>query len=152
MYKIINVNEYENGLEQAIKYIHSIWGNKNNFPFYNDTIRNSSLPGKPLPRFYLMLDGGKIIGCYALLINDLISRQDLFPWLGCVFIEKVYRGKQLGSKLLEHGREEAKKFGYKTLYLTTDHDGYYEKYGWQRIEDGYEFDGDSTRIYKLNLY
>lgn len=34
----------------------------------------------------------------------------------------------------------------------TDHDGYYEKYGWQRIEDGIDlFTGQASRIYKMNL-
>lgn len=151
MYEIINVNDHQNGLDEAVKYIHSIWGNSANLPFYRDAISHSSLLGKPLPRFYLMLDEEKIIGCYALLTNDLISRQDLWPWFACVFIDKNYRGSQLGYELMKNGIAEARKLGYKTLYLTTDHDGYYEKYGWIRMEDGYEFNGDCTRIYKMEI-
>ncbi|MCF7793355.1 MAG: GNAT family N-acetyltransferase [Candidatus Cloacimonetes bacterium] len=151
MYKIINVKEYEKGISEAVKYIHGIWGNESNFPFYEDAIQNSSLPGKPLPRFYLMLDEEKIIGCYALLTNDLISRQDLWPWLGCLFIDKDYRGNQLGSTLMDHGKNVAKKLGYKTIYLTTDHDGYYEKYGWTRIEDGFDLSAERSRIYKMDI-
>ena len=151
MYDIVNVINFSRGIETAIKYIHNIWGNKSNYPFYYDAIMHSSEEGKPLPRFYLMLDGEKRIGCYALLTNDLISRQDLYPWFGCVFIEKDYRGKQLGFELMKHGAKEAKQLGYSILYLTTDHDGYYEKYGWIRIEDGFEFNGDRTRIYKMDI-
>ena len=43
--------------------------------------------------------------------------------------------------------KEAALAGFSTLYLTTDHDGYYEKYGWTRIEDGYDRDGEPCRIY-----
>ena len=102
MVEIINAKKCKNRIEEAVKYIHGIWGNKSNFLFYKDAIKNSSLPGKPLPRFYLMLEKEKIIGCYALLTNDLISRQDLWPWLGCLFVEKEYRGNQLGFMLMEH--------------------------------------------------
>ncbi len=79
MPEIINVKDYSGGLDKAVDYIHGVWGNENKQRFYYDAIANSSLEGKPLPRFYLLLDNDKIIGCYALLTNDLISRQDLFP-------------------------------------------------------------------------
>jgi GNAT superfamily N-acetyltransferase len=148
MYSIINVKDYPGGLEKAVSYIHSKWGKPENYPFYLDAITHSSESGKPLPRFYLLLKQEEIAGCYALLTNDLISRQDLYPWLGCLFIEKTERGQQLGNLLMQHGIAEAGKLGFATVYLTTDHDGYYEKYGWQRIEDGYDFWGNSTRIYQ----
>ena len=90
-------------------------------------------------------------GCCALLTNDLISRQDLWPWLACLYVEPDYRGRALGATLLEHGATEAKRMGYGTLYLTTDHDGYYEKYGWSRMEDGYNLFGERSHIYWLEL-
>ncbi len=148
MYSIINVKDFAGGLDIAVQYIHSKWGSKENYSFYYDAIAHSSEEGKSLPRFYLLIKEGAIAGCYALLTNDLISRQDLYPWLGCLFIEKSERGQQLGNYLMEHGITEAGKLGYEKVYLTTDHDGYYEKYGWQRIEDGFDFYGQSTRIYQ----
>ncbi len=150
MYTIINAKDYPNGLETAVQYIHSKWGRPENYPFYYDAINHSSEQDKPLPRFYLMLKETEIVGCYALLTNDLISRQDLYPWLGCLFIEATERGNQLGNYLMQHGIAEAKRLGFKKVYLTTDHDGYYEKYGWQRMEDGYDFWGNSTRIYQIS--
>lgn len=151
MYTIINVKDYSYGIKSAIDYIHSKWGRAENYSFYYDAIVHSSEAGKPLPRFYLLLKAETIVGCYALLTNDLISRQDLYPWLGCLYIETSERGNQLGNYLMLHGISEARALGYQTLYLTSDHDGYYEKYGWQRIEDGFDFWGNSSRIYKTNL-
>ena len=60
------------------------------------------------------------------------------------------RGQSLGALLLEHGISEARSLGYKKVYLTTDHTGYYEKYGWQSIEDGYDFSGNISPIYEIN--
>ncbi|HAW70392.1 MAG TPA: GNAT family N-acetyltransferase, partial [Firmicutes bacterium] len=48
--------------------------------------------------------------------------------------------------------KEARNIGFSVIYLTTDHDGYYEKYGWQRIEDGVDlFSGQPSRIYAKQL-
>ena len=151
MLDIINVKQFSGGIEKAIKYIHGIWGNDENYMFYHDAIVHSSDSEKMLPKFYLLLKGKEIIGCYGLIINDFISRHDLYPWLACLYIEERERGKELGKLLLEHGEKEAIRCEFSTLYLTTDHDGYYEKYGWQRIEDGYDLKGARSRIYKSVL-
>lgn len=151
MLKIVNIKDYEGGLEEAISYYHSKWGTQNNFSFFKDAMINSSKRTDGLPRFYLLLKNEKIIGCCCLVTNDFISRHDLIPWLAGIYIEKNERGKQLGNLLMKHAEGDAKKIGYSQIFLTTDHDGYYEKYGWHRIEDGYELDGESTRIYKKDL-
>jgi GNAT superfamily N-acetyltransferase len=146
--KIINVWDYSAGMDAAVKYIHGLWGNAANYNFYYDAISHSSNTGQGLPRFYLLMDEDIIAGCYALLTNDLVSRQDLVPWLGCLYVEPAYRGRQLGEVLLNNGIEEAKRMGYKAVYLTTDHDGYYERYGWERIEDAYNLFGEQGRVYR----
>ena len=94
-----------------------------------------------------MMRDDKIIGSYGLIVNDFISRQDLWPWLCAVYIEENERGKALGSRLLEHGRMEAAKLGFPKIYLCTDHVGFYEKYGWQYIGQGYRLRGEDIRIY-----
>lgn len=147
METIINVREYKPGIEAAARYFHSQWGRPENFAFYLDSIANSSPDPLSLPRFYLMLEQGLVIGCYALLTNDLISRQDLLPWLACLYVEPGCRGRELGSRLLAHGVDEARRMGHSRVYLTTDHDGYYEKYGWTRMEEGYNLFGERGRIY-----
>lgn len=143
---IVNVRDYHGGLEQAARYFHAAWSGIH-LRFYLDALRHSSREGMPLPRFYLLLDSGKAIGCYGLVTNDFISRHDLYPWFAALYVDPRERGRSLGSKLLDHGLNEAARAGFETLYLTTDHDGYYEKYGWTRMEDGFERDGSPARIY-----
>lgn len=145
------MKDYSNGLDKAIKYYHSKWGGPNNYNFFYDAIFHSSNNKKGLPRFYLLMKEEKIIGCCGLIINDFISRHDLYPWLCGIFIEESERGQALGNMLMEYAEAEAKKAGYENIYLTTAHNGYYEKYGWKRIEDGYEASGEPIRIYTKNL-
>jgi len=152
MMQIVNVKDYSRGLDKATEYIHGVWGNENNYSFYYDAIKNSSLPGKPLPQFYLLIKNDEIIGCVALITNDFISRHDLYPWLASLFIDPEHRGRGYANLLMEHVEQEAKEAGFENIYLTTDHDGYYERYGWKRMEDGIDlFTSKPTRIYTKKL-
>lgn len=150
MLDIVNVKNYAPGLEAAADYFHSAWSGIHK-AFYLDAIQHSSSGARPLPRFYLMLKEQQPIGCYGLVTNDFISRHDLSPWFAALYIDPSERGQALGSHLLQHAAEETARLGFATLYLTTDHDGYYEKYGWERMQDGYERDGAPARIYALHL-
>jgi len=143
---IISVREHQEYLDRAIDYFSSKWGINRNI--YQDCISNSLNTESPLPRWYLMMKGDKIIGSYGLIVNDFISRQDLWPWLCAVYIEENERGQALSSRLLEHGLRESAKLGFSAVYLCTDHMGFYEKYGWQYIGQGYGVSGEATRIYK----
>jgi N-acetylglutamate synthase-like GNAT family acetyltransferase len=101
-----------------------------------------------IPRFYVAVEDEKIIGTYALIRNDLNSRQDLHPWLACLYVDPAYRGKAIGSKLLEHAISETARKGYPRLYLTTDLEGYYEKYGWSHVSVAYGLSGGSVKVYE----
>lgn len=151
MPEFINMLDYSGGIDEAIAYYHSKWGRDGNYKFFENAIVNSSKGDSGLPRFYVLVEGGKIIGCCGLVTNDLISRHDLMPWLVGVYIEESERGRSLGNYMMEQAEFEAKRTGFKRLFLTTDLDGYYEKYCWTRMEDGYDPAGGPARIYYKDL-
>lgn len=144
--QIRGIRENPEYLERGIDYFALNWSIDRRI--YKDCISNSITTNSPLPRWYLMLKGDEIIGSYGLITNDFISRQDLFPWFCALYIEENERGKQLGAKLLEHGRIEAANLGYEKLYLCTSHNGYYEKYSWKHIADGFHPWGSESKIYE----
>jgi GNAT superfamily N-acetyltransferase len=148
---IESINKNSKLLEKGIEYFWKQWGNTSNFNFYKDCIENSIYDDKSLPKFYLMLDEGKIIGSYALLINDLISRQDLFPWFACLFVDENYRNRGLANKLIKHSIDESRKGGFGTIYLSTELNDFYEKKGWEYYSKGYTAFGDSIKIYSKKL-
>jgi GNAT superfamily N-acetyltransferase len=145
--RIIGIREHPGYLEPGIDYFAAKWGIGR--IVYEDCIMHSLATPNPLPRWYLMLAGDMIIGSYGLITNDFISRQDLYPWLCALFVEPAWRGRQLGAELLEHGRIEAARLGFGRLYLSTDHLGYYEKYGWDFLAYGYNPAGEPERIYTI---
>jgi len=112
------------------------------------TYTNGSLG---LPRFYVAEVNGKLVGCYALLINDINSRQDLFPWFAYLYVLPVYRGKGIASKLLQHGINTAKQLNFNSLNLETNLEGLYEKYGFVPIGETSDPFGEKAKIYKKLL-
>lgn len=149
MLKIYNAKEFPNGIEEVIKYIHAVWGSEENFEFYKDAIIHSSVEEGVIPEFYVLTKNSQIIGCVYLIRMDFVSRQDLYPWLAGLYINEDERRNGYANILMKHVEKRCKEAGYGNLYLTTDHDGYYERYDWIRIEDGIDlFSGKPTRIYK----
>jgi len=145
--EFVNFLDYAGGWQVAVDYYYSKWGGAFDRKFLEDAVEHSVTGGIGLPRFYLMLRGEKILGCGALVTNDLISRHDLWPWLAGLYVEEEERGQRLGAAMQDHLCGVARRMDYSKVYLTTDLDGYYEKNGWERMEDGYEFSGEATRIY-----
>ncbi|MGG5255138.1 GNAT family N-acetyltransferase, partial [Neobacillus sp. SM06] len=75
--EIVKLNDRPDLFDEAVDFFWLEWGNPENFRFYYDCMLNSCSTESDLPRFYIALFENKIVGSYALLRNDLISRQDL---------------------------------------------------------------------------
>jgi GNAT superfamily N-acetyltransferase len=146
--EIIELRDRNHLFEKAVQVFWKVWGSEDNYKFYEDCMIHSASTSETLPRFYVALEAGEIIGTYALLRNDINSRQDLCPWLACLFVEEKHRGQEIGALLLQHGLEEAAKKGYKKLYLTSDLEGFYEKYGWRNNGLAYGIGGGNIKIYE----
>lgn len=148
--QIISVREFPEYKDAAIQYFQSKWASENSMKVYEDSITHSITTESSLPIWYLMEDAGEIVGCAGLISNDFISRMDLWPWICAIYVEENYRGKSLGKELLLRAKADAKKSGFNKVFLCTDHIGYYEKYGFTYIGDGYHPWGSSSRIYESN--
>ena len=146
--EIIELSHRMNLLHDGITYFWSCWGNDSNYKFYKNCIENSLNNKNSLPKFYLALLGNEIIGSYALLINDIISRQDLMPWFACLFVNEEQRNKGIAEQLLQHGLTEAYKKGFEKLYLSTHLNTFYENKGWKHIANGYHVDDSEIKIYE----
>ncbi|WP_052143270.1 GNAT family N-acetyltransferase [Vibrio cholerae] len=151
MYKIYNFNNCQKGVVACTKYIHSKWGSQKNYSYFENAIINSSKREDSIPQFYVLINRDEIVGCFGLINNDFVSRHDLYPWFSSLFIEPEHRGKKLSKILFDYASEVVKSMGYSSLYLTTDHIGFYEKFDWVRIEDAYEPSGEITRVYRRTI-
>ncbi|WP_166242653.1 GNAT family N-acetyltransferase [Paenibacillus turpanensis] len=151
MIELFELNDKKKSLDELTAYVWSKWGTTSNFSFYQDCMLHSLTKSSDVPKFYFAADGEKVVGCFALLRSELVSRQDLTPWFACLFVEEEYRGHSLGAKFLQYAAEEAKKFGYEKLYLSTSLENYYEKYNWEYMADCNYFNGEKTKVYGKEL-
>lgn len=99
-------------------------------------------------QWYLALDGGRIAAGMGVIENDFHDRKDLAPNVCAVFTEPDCRCMGLAGKLLAFVSDDMKSRGISTLYLVTDHDSFYERYGWEYLcpvtQDG---DDKPSRMY-----
>ena len=148
--KIISVREFPQYKDNAILYFQKCW--KSVLPvIYEDCISHSVLSKNKLPQWYLLEKEGELIGCAGLVTNDFISRMDLYPWICAIFIEEKHRGNAYSTLLIEKAKKDAKEAGFDSVYLSTDHIGYYEKYGFDYIGQGYHPWGEESRIYEAKV-
>ena len=80
--------------------------------------------------------------------RDEIVAPELFPWIGFVFTFPKYRGNRLSEKLIDYAVELAKNLysESKNLYVSTDHVGLYEKYGFSFLKEADTVWGEKSRI------
>ena len=101
-----------------------------------------------VPQWYVAVEGDKIIGGLGVIENDFHDRKDLTPNVCAVYVEVEYRCQGIAGKLLNFVCEDMKNKGINTLYLVTNHTGFYERYGWKFLcmvqGDGEE---EMTRMY-----
>ncbi|BCQ46612.1 hypothetical protein ERHA55_41390 [Erwinia rhapontici] len=78
--------------ETIIDWQWRAFGSDNSRDFFASVI-DSSLHGADLPLTFVALDGDRPVGTVGLWRCDLISRQDLFPWLAALYVDESYRGR-----------------------------------------------------------
>lgn len=148
--KIISVREQPEYKDQIIAFLQKNWSEVSP-EIYSDCITHCIGSPNPLPQWYVLESGGQFIGCAGLITNDFISRMDLYPWLAALFIDEQFRGNSYAQLLIDKVMKDARSAGFSKLYLSTDHIGYYEKYGWLYIGDGFHPWDEQSRIYEFAL-
>ena len=135
MLKICNIKENQEYLREVAELTEKEWGSKINSEEEFEAKINKKISkfinnfNNPLYCKLLLLDDDILIGFISIFPTDGDERNDLSPWYATMYVKKEFRGKGY-SKILNNAiLEEAKKRGFKKLYLKTDLVNYYEKFG-----------------------
>lgn len=139
--------EYE---AQVVKWLWKEFGNEGNYKRYEMIIHHSMDPDN-LPQTFVAFEQGEAVATVGLWRCDLMSRQDLFPWLASLYVKPAYRGRGIGKRLQEFILEYCKKQNYPKVYLYTELINYYEKSGWEPLDYGWTEDMEKVRIYQYKL-
>jgi len=90
-------------------------------------------------------------GTIGLWRCDLISRQDLFPWLAALYVAPAARGQGLAGKLQRHVIDYARRAGFRELYLYSACRDFYERFGWRYIGEGLDYPATAVHLYRYDL-
>lgn len=114
---------------EAARWFHEKWG----IPLtaYEESMADCLRGASPVPQWYLALEGARIVGGMGVIENDFHDRKDLSPNVCAVYVEKDCRCRGIAGELLNLVCQDMKELGVGVLYLLTDHDSFYERYGWE---------------------
>lgn len=95
----------------------------------------------------MLVDGENLISFCTFADKDDIQPTELTPWIGWVYTFPHYRGHRYVGKLLSYAEALAKTDGINSIYISTNHNGLYEKYGYEFFEMMKDMHGEDSRVY-----
>ena len=145
--QIINLKYYPESMEEAAQWFADKWSVP--FELYLTSMAEALFTKNSIPSWYVAIDDGKIVAGLGVIDNDFHDRPDLTPNLCALYVEKEYRGQELGADLLYTVVDDLNQNDIEDIYLITDHDNYYERYGWEHIDMVKSLsDGKESKIYQ----
>lgn len=140
MLKIYNIKEKQEFLREVAILTQIEWGKETNSKEEFRGKINKKISkiidnfNNPLYCKLILLENNILVGFISIFPTDSEERKDLYPWYATMYIKKEFRGKGY-SKILNNAiLDEAKKRGFKKLYLKTNLTNYYEKFGATYLE------------------
>lgn len=134
---------------QVTDWLWQEFGDSLSREFFASIIEHSQTPGQ-LPLTYVLVEGEELLGTVGLWRCDLISRQDLFPWLAALYVKESARGQGLAGQLQRHVIEQAKAMGFQELHLYSACRDFYERFGWRYIGDGLDYPDKTVHLYRYS--
>lgn len=128
-YEIIKIRDNADMVERVSAWFHSKWGVPKDA--YLDSMNECVKNNAAVPQWYVAVSDNSIIGGLGVIENDFHDRVDLTPNVCAVFVESQCRSQGVAGALLNFVVDDMKSMGVDILYLLTDHDSFYERYGWQ---------------------
>lgn len=147
-YQIITLRHHPEWKDRMAVWFHEKWGAP--LEAYHDSM-DQSLAGVVCHQWYVAQEDGRILGGLGVIDNDFHLRKDLTPNVCAVYTEPDCRGQGIAGALLHHVCRDMADLGVQTLYLVTEHEAFYERYGWEYLCMVQEEGGEHmTRMYVHN--
>lgn len=139
------VRDWPEAKEEIAEWFHERWGVP--LEAYQKSISACLREEDSVPQWYVVVRGSKIIAGCGVIENDFHERKDLTPNVCAVYVDEEYRNQGIAGYLLQYVCKDMARMGFTTLYLLTDHTGFYERYGWEFYCEVPGSDGEMSRMY-----
>ena len=102
-------------------------------------------------RVIIAVENEKICGYCTVAKTDCIPDVYYTPYIGYMFVGEEYRGNRLSQKLIQYSMDYLKSIGFDKVYIVSDHENLYEKYGFEIIDCKTAPWGSVEKIYMQRL-
>lgn len=99
----------------------------------------------------MLVEGDRLIAFCTFAPLDEIQPTNLSPWIGFLYTFPEYRGHRYSGMLLDYAESIATVMGREYIYISTNHVGLYEKYGYEFYKMEKDIHGGDSRIYRKAL-
>lgn len=130
--KIYSLRENQKYLNEVMELCIKEWGSQESKENIESKIKekaNKFLNYESTVYDTLILVDKELIGFISLCKTDGEEYQNLTPWYATMYVKEEYRGKGYSKVLNEAILNYANEKGFKKIYLKTDLNDYYEKFG-----------------------
>ncbi len=135
MLKIYNLMDKPEYIEEVATLTQKEWGN---ISYSKEKVKEKISTkiskikanfNNPLYCKLILLKDNGLVGFISIFPSDGDECLDLEPWYSTMFVKSCYRNKGYSKILNDAILFEAKKRGFKNIYLKTNLVNYYEKFG-----------------------
>lgn len=127
--EILKIREHPELAAKAAAWFHQKWSVPEEA--YAESMAQCLQNVSAVPQWYVILEQGEIIAGLGVIENDFHNRPDLTPNVCAVYVEEPFRCRGIAGQMLDFVCHDFAAKGIDTLYLLTDHDSFYERYGWE---------------------
>lgn len=99
----------------------------------------------------MLVDEDRLVSFCTFAPLDDIQPTNLSPWIGFLYTFPDYRGHHYAGVLLDYAESIATVMEREYIYISTNHVGLYEKYGYEFYKMEKDIGGESSRVYRKNL-
>lgn len=153
MLKIYNLKDKQEFINEIAILTQQQWGKQNLSKEEFDIKINNKISkikhNLDNPKYckLILLNGQTLIGFISIFEYDCDERLDLSPWYATMYVKEEFRGNGYSKLLNDAILEEAKNRGFKKIYLKTNLNDYYEKFGAKYLDNL----DDIEKIYYFDL-
>lgn len=102
-------------------------------------------------RIIVVTDNNSICGYCTVQKEDCIADLPYTPYISYIFVDEDHRGQRLSEKMIDFAADYLKELGYGEVYLISDHEDLYEKYGFVVIDKKMAPWGSVEKIYRKDI-
>lgn len=100
---------------------------------------------------FAAMQDDEIIGYCTFLQTDYYPENRYWPWISSIFVDEKHRGQGVCGMLIEAAIDYARSCGFKTVYIPSDMTGFYERYGFRKIDELTNYGGDVDNVFARDI-